>query len=281
MFICTCELILAKDVASGSVEDAVERYNDGRYRFSAQFVSADCCNPRLRAEFASLDFFDVVSCQFAIHYSFETIERSREFVRNAASKLRPGGYFFGTTVDMRVLVDRIGSSEDGRSCGNSQYSVVFDEFGAEGPKNGSRYVFSLVDAVTNVPEYLVDPFILTELCEQEGLELVRMQNFYSMYNEEMPSTPEPRSGNNQSAQSGGNQQQRNRNNNGVNASNIPTSSSKFDPETWDTLGIYMAFVYRKKGEADTLRHRKPTGADGRELRPGRVSKSSIAYLSNN
>lgn len=259
----------------------MERYNDGRYRFSAQFISADCCNPRLRAEFASLDFFDVVSCQFAIHYSFETLERSREFVRNAASKLRPGGYFFGTTVDMRVLTERIRDSEDGRRCGNSQYSVVFDEFGADGPQNGSRYVFSLVDAVTNVPEYLVDPTILTELCEQEGLELVRMQNFYSMYNEEMPSIPSSSSSSDGGRGGHHHQQQQRNRNNGANNSNIPSSSSKFDPETWDTLGIYMAFVYRKKGEAETLRHRKPTGADGRELRPGRVSKSSIAYLTNN
>lgn len=234
----------------------MERFNAGRFKFSAQFISGDCCNPHLRNEFAALDFFDVVSCQFAIHYSFETMERSREFVKNAASKLRPGGYFFGTTIDMKVLLERASMSEDGRRCENSQYKVVFDEFGAEGPQNGSRYVFSLVDAVTDVPEYLVDPNVLTALCEEEGLELVRMQNFYSMYNEEIQN---PRAMPN---------------------ANIPSASSKFEPDTWETLGLYMAFVYRKKGNPESTRHRKPTSQDGRELRPGRVQKSSIIHLTD-
>ena len=235
----------------------MQRYNAGRYQFSAQFIAGDCCNPTLKEEFVALDFFDVVSCQFAIHYSFETIERAREFVRNAASKLRPGGYFFGTTVDMNVLVQRIGMSEDGRRCGNSQYDVVFDEFGPEGPTNSSRYVFSLVDAVTNVPEYLIDPRVLIQLCEEEGLEVVRMQNFYSMYEEEMESRRFHRL---------------------TDRSNIPSSANKFDPDTWETLGLYMAFVFRKKGQAETLRHNKPKSRNGTELRATRVNPTSIIIL---
>ena len=41
--------------------------------------------------------FDVVSCQFALHYCFESHSQAKRFIKNAASKLKPGGFFFGCT----------------------------------------------------------------------------------------------------------------------------------------------------------------------------------------
>ena len=44
------------------------------------------------------------SCQFAIHYAFESFEQSHLMLRNLCEDLRPGGYLIGTTVDANVLV---------------------------------------------------------------------------------------------------------------------------------------------------------------------------------
>ena len=48
--------------------------------------------------------FDVVSCQFAMHYAFDSEQRARTFLRNVATRLRPGGVFIGTIPSAGWLV---------------------------------------------------------------------------------------------------------------------------------------------------------------------------------
>ena len=48
--------------------------------------------------------FDLVSCQFSFHYSFESYEQADMMVRNACECLKPGGYFIGTTPNSLELV---------------------------------------------------------------------------------------------------------------------------------------------------------------------------------
>lgn len=55
--------------------------------------------------------FDVVSCQFAIHYSFASEARARMAMRNVSMVLRPGGYFLGTCAPDASLQRR-------ESCGS-------------------------------------------------------------------------------------------------------------------------------------------------------------------
>ena len=43
--------------------------------------------------------FDIVSCQFALHYSFESEAQAECMVRNAAECLRPGGFFIGKHIN--------------------------------------------------------------------------------------------------------------------------------------------------------------------------------------
>jgi mRNA (guanine-N7-)-methyltransferase len=231
-------LVLA-DVAEGSVKDAVERYNDAfkrgghaKFRFSVTWIAMDCCSPLLRTELDRVDFFDVVACQFALHYAFETEERTREFLKNVAHKLRPGGYFIGITTDARVLFDRAQASADLKSFGNSQYEVVFDEE-VQNIKNGQRYVFSLEDAVSKVPEYVVDPQVLIANCEALDLELIRFENLQALYTQSVNSK---RFGNLAADQK------------------LPRSATEFQPDTWETIGLYLSFVFRKKGKSASTEH---------------------------
>jgi len=208
----------------------------------------------------------VVSCQFAMHYAFENEQRAKDFLGNVTHKLRPGGYFFGTTPDARMLYRRALASADGKTFGNRQYSVVFDEKvevsestssgsapaiasssasvtdankysgGLDGVhiRNGQRYTFSLLEAVDNVAEYIVDPSVLVRWCGEFGLELVRMENFQEMLEYES------------SRQGGGGGQ--------GSASDAPPSRGSLDDETWDTFGVYMVFVFKKSGRAQSTRH---------------------------
>lgn len=48
--------------------------------------------------------FDLASCQFSYHYSFETHAQADVMLRNACGNLRPGGYFIGTVPNGCELV---------------------------------------------------------------------------------------------------------------------------------------------------------------------------------
>lgn len=48
--------------------------------------------------------FDICSCQFVCHYSFESYEQADMLLRNACERLSPGGYFIGTTPNSFELM---------------------------------------------------------------------------------------------------------------------------------------------------------------------------------
>ena len=48
--------------------------------------------------------FDLTSCQFSFHYSFESYEQADVMLKNACERIKPGGYFIGTTPNAYELV---------------------------------------------------------------------------------------------------------------------------------------------------------------------------------
>ena len=94
------------DIAETSVDQAKDRYRDMKNRnnrgkmFSADFYAADCTKVDLETLYGDKKMtFDIVSCQFAFHYCFESIEQADCMLKNISNRLRPGGYFVGTTTD--------------------------------------------------------------------------------------------------------------------------------------------------------------------------------------
>lgn len=57
--------------------------------------------------------FDVVSCQFATHYFFETESTLDNFVYNVANNLKQGGYFIGTCLDGQLIKSKLAPLEQG------------------------------------------------------------------------------------------------------------------------------------------------------------------------
>jgi mRNA (guanine-N7-)-methyltransferase len=101
------------DVADVSIAHAKDRYNDTvrkmeRQRkrpFKATFLVADAGDCCLAEQYEPKDReFDLVSCQFALHYSFADEERAWQFLKNATERIRPGGYFIGTLPDAYQIV---------------------------------------------------------------------------------------------------------------------------------------------------------------------------------
>ncbi|CAJ0967117.1 unnamed protein product [Ranitomeya imitator] len=126
--------------------------------------------------------FDICSCQFVYHYSFETYEQADMMLRNACERLCPGGYFIGTTPDGFELVKRLEAS-DTNSFGNDVYSVTFQDKGNY-PLFGCKYDFKL-EGVVNVPEFLVYFPVLVEMAKKYKMKLIYKRTFKEFFEEKV------------------------------------------------------------------------------------------------
>ncbi|KAM4705324.1 mRNA cap guanine-N(7) methyltransferase [Rhinophrynus dorsalis] len=181
--------LVCTDIAEVSVQQCEQRYRDMRMRgrseyiFDAEFVTADSTKELLSEKYNNPDInFDICSCQFVYHYSFETYEQADMMLRNACEKLCPGGYFIGTTPDGFELVKRLEAS-DTNSFGNDVYTVNFQQKGKY-PLFGCKYDFSL-EGVVNVPEFLVYFPVLVEMAKKYRMKLIYKKTFQEFFKEKV------------------------------------------------------------------------------------------------
>ncbi|KAM9838760.1 mRNA cap guanine-N(7) methyltransferase isoform 1-T3 [Aulostomus maculatus] len=182
--------LVCADIAAVSVEQCESRYEEMKRRshtnekiFSAQFITADCTKEVLSEKLDDPEMmFDVCSCQFVYHYSFESEQKADMMLRNACERLRPGGYFVGTTPDAFELVKRLEAS-DSLSFGNEVFNVTFQSRGVY-PLFGCQYHFSL-EEVVNVPEFLVYFPLLEEMAKRYNMRLVMKQRFSEFFDEKV------------------------------------------------------------------------------------------------
>ncbi|XP_075682581.1 mRNA cap guanine-N(7) methyltransferase [Rhinoderma darwinii] len=181
--------LVCTDIADVSVQQCEQRYSDMKarnqrdYIFEAEFVTADSTKELLSEKLRNPDMnFDICSCQFVYHYSFETYEQADMMLRNACERLCPGGYFIGTTPDGFELVKRLEAS-DKNSFGNDVYSVTFQEKGSY-PLFGCKYDFKL-EGVVNVPEFLVYFPALVEMAKKYKMKLIYKKTFQEFFEEKV------------------------------------------------------------------------------------------------
>lgn len=180
--------LICSDIANISVDQCKSRYNDMKNRrekgnsniYSIEYIVADCSNDRLREKYRDPSMkLDLVSCQFAFHYSFESLPQAECMMRNAAECLQPGGYFIGTIPDANELIAR--AHKSGRNqFGNDVYQVEFYCDTHKPPLFGGKYNFRL-HGVVDCPEFLVHFPTLVKLAKKYGLKLVRKEKFYEYY----------------------------------------------------------------------------------------------------
>ncbi|XP_061597716.1 mRNA cap guanine-N7 methyltransferase [Cololabis saira] len=182
--------LVCADIAGVSVEQCQIRYDEMKRKsrahekiFSAQFITADCSKEILSEKLDEPELmFDICSCQFVYHYSFESEQKADMMLRNACERLKPGGLFIGTTPDAYELVKRLEAS-DSQSFGNDVFKVSFQSKGSY-PLFGCQYHFSLEDVV-NVPEFLVYFPLLEHMAERYNMRLVLKQRFSEFFEEKV------------------------------------------------------------------------------------------------
>ena len=208
------------------------------------FLREDLSNPQNKflEKIDKKYWFDLVSCQFALHYHFESEQRLNAFLRNVSSKLCDGGFFIGTIIEDNVIVKRLRNRKnipnkyinEKLTFGNEFYSVKFSQknFSKKNGPYGIKYGFYLEDSIDNrdeegnikyVEEYLIVFKEFVEVCKKYGLYLVEKKNFTNFYQEYIKEDFFKRLSYKM-------------------LKDINTSNMK---QQWEIIQLYMIFVFRK------------------------------------
>lgn len=127
--------------------------------------------PQLARYYAmSRDGFEVVSCQFAVHYFFESSGTLDVFVDNVARNLRVGGRFVGTCMDAQRVKEKLRSVKHGDAVQASSmdgavlWSIRKKYDDAAAAKGGLGHAIDVyLESIDNIKEeYLVDYEELTK-----------------------------------------------------------------------------------------------------------------------
>ncbi|KAL4462063.1 hypothetical protein ABPG74_000908 [Tetrahymena malaccensis] len=143
-------------------------------------------------------FFDVVSCQMAMHYMFGSEQHARNFFSNATNRLNDQGYLLVTCSDSNAIVKKmrsrgqLDSNNNKYVFGNKYFSMAFENLNFPvGKPYGLKYEFYLQDAVGEkdettgqikyTPEYLVELNNLSKLAMEYSLVVKENLNFIEFY----------------------------------------------------------------------------------------------------
>ena len=179
-------------------QGAKERYSKVKIPVDIVYKVGDAAHPsdELKAEIEAFKIkrkirsFEIVSCQFAMHYFFKKEEDLREVLQLVSSVLKPGGYFIGTTVDGSKITSLLGKE---KSFNNLLLSLT-KKYKAIVPKLpfGNEYTFRLNDSFDGANyfntlgesvEYLVNMPVLIEMAKEYRLQPVFINLFQKRDNE--------------------------------------------------------------------------------------------------
>lgn len=179
--------LIATDIAEVSIGHCMERYENLKRRhngrtFTAEFFACDATTNLIRGYFQNpSEKVQLVSCQFAFHYCFESFAQANLMVRNISDCLEENGYFICTIPNANEIMRRLRNCGN-RSFGNNCYNITFNCNTEPPPLFGAQYVFKLEDVV-DCPEFLVHFPTMVQLCRRYGLVLVRSNTFVEYFEE--------------------------------------------------------------------------------------------------
>jgi hypothetical protein len=130
------------------------------------------------------DGFNISSCQFALHYFFETIEKLNNFIKNLSECTKVDGYFIGTCYDGNVMFNALRGVEKGHSITlrikDTKVWEVAKDYSKTTFDNDISCVGYAIDVFQDsinktIKEYLVNFTYFTQLMEYYGFQLLRRE----------------------------------------------------------------------------------------------------------
>lgn len=129
--------------------------------------------------------FDVVSCQFAVHYFFESERKLDAFLYNVDKHLDEGGQFIGTCLDGHAIKRMLANEKtaSGEKDGRTLWSIkrLYDR--SAGVNYGEKIEVFIESIGRVMEEYLVNIDLLYKKLKAMGYEKVETKPFGEFYDD--------------------------------------------------------------------------------------------------
>ena len=136
--------------------------------------------------------FNVISCQFAIHYFFENTKKLDAFCYNINKSLLPGGVFFGTALDGNIVASEFEKSNNDKLQGVMNDKVIwqiekkYDYFLTNNKfdENLGKQIDVYVETINKViPEFLIDFELLKRKLGEYKIRIKETGSFRELYDQ--------------------------------------------------------------------------------------------------
>jgi mRNA (guanine-N7-)-methyltransferase len=223
------------DISLEALKLACEKYSEVRSPSQAIFLRGNIFACDIVQWIPSGWDFHISSCQFALHYAFETEQLAGQAIGNLCQCLVPGGTVILTVVDACRLVKQFQSIPT-ETVIKSSICTIERHFDLDDiPIFGAKYRFLLEGAVegagaSGVPEFLIHPEVLKTLFENYGCTLYETMSFHGFYHSMLLNYP------------------------GAKRLfiDLVMRQDLYNPdmtrEEWDVISYYSYFVFRKGGD---------------------------------
>ena len=135
------------------------------------------------------DGFNISSCQFALHYFFENIEKINQFLKNVSQCTKVDGYFIGSCYDGATMFHALRSTPRGNSIalnidGAKIWEVTKDysQTTFDDDISSVGYAINVYQDSINktIKEYLVNFTYFTQLMDSYGFQLIKREDANKM-----------------------------------------------------------------------------------------------------
>jgi mRNA (guanine-N7-)-methyltransferase len=179
--------VVGVDIEIAYIKEAIRRYNnmkikqDVDYRFYVIQNNDDFITALKRKDM--LREYDIVSCQFCLHYFASSEEMMHETLKNVSKVLKPGGVFIGT-VPNGERIHQLGSSQRYES---SQL-LILKIYNGEPHGFGDAIDFTMTGTLyfgENIMsrEYLVFIDKIADIASRYNLKLTEWKSFEEYYDD--------------------------------------------------------------------------------------------------
>ena len=176
---CGLHNVDAYDPSESSIEEAKRRYVSLQHVRNYQFFVCD------NIEHAPNKMYDIISCQFAIHYLCSSESTFRSFVKHISARLKPNGVFIGTCMNGERVCNLLNGNQ---SYENEAFYITKDNVHKNTYGDAINiYLYGTLyfGEKTVSKEYLVYDKSFIEVCSEYGLRLEFKTSFQEYY-EHMP-----------------------------------------------------------------------------------------------
>lgn len=132
--------------------------------------------------------FNIVSCQFSIHYFFESKNTINSFIKNVSENLTPGGYFIGTALDGKILFDKLQTNQT--LLGFKENTKIWEIIKLYESENFKHYGQKINAFNLNIGNYISENLVnfdyLIKICSNNGLSLCVLESFENTFKQLNP-----------------------------------------------------------------------------------------------